>query len=126
MKIHDCNHGFSWCYDKTVSSQPSSGGSPTHTDQVAAILPPGYDMYFYRTHGGAEADMVLAQGGTPEIMVEIKFNSNPTLSPGFHISKNDLKTKRHFVICPIKKPFPLHADVEAIGLDDLAAMFRPS
>lgn len=92
-------------------------------NQVAAVLPSGYEMYFYRTHSGAEADLVLARGGVPEILLEIKFSSSPTLSKGFHISRGDLKTSRHFVVCPIRNPFPISADVEAIGLGQLQSIF---
>jgi len=93
-------------------------------NQVAAQMPSDYEMYFYRTHAGAEADLVLARGGVPEIMAEIKFSSQPTLSKGFYISRQDLQTKRHFVICPIKTHFPIQQDVEAIGLAHLGMMFE--
>lgn len=120
--LHTLSAISSW---QALLGHPALGNSwETYVvNQVAAILPPDYELYFYRTHGGAEADLVLARGGTPEMMLEIKFSSSPTLSSGFHISKQDLKTKHHFVICPIKKSFPLQEDVMAIGLDELAAMF---
>lgn len=111
---------------QTLLGHPSLGGSwETYVvNQIAAILPAGYEMYFYRTHAGAEADLVLARGGVPEILVEIKFNIAPVLSKGFHISRQDLQTRRHFVICPVKNPFPLSLEVEAIGLSGLEEMFR--
>jgi hypothetical protein len=110
---------------QALLSHPSLGNSwETYVvNQVAALMPGGYEMYFYRTHSGAEADLVLAKGGTPEVLAEIKFSTNPTLSKGFHISRLDLKTRRHFVICPVKNAFPLQQDVEVIGLRQLGLLF---
>ncbi|MEK7255547.1 MAG: ATP-binding protein [Bacteroidota bacterium] len=110
---------------QALLGHPSLGNSwETYVvNQVAALLPAGYEMYFYRTHSGAEADLVLAKGGVPEIMAEIKFSTSPVLSKGFHISRQDLQTQRHFVICPVKKPFPLQQEIEVIGLRNLEKMF---
>ena len=94
-------------------------------NQVAFHLPPGWEMFFYRTHDGTEADLVLANGGVPEVLVEIKFSTNPSVSKGFHIARTDLKTNRHFVICPIQSGFPLKHDIEAIGIAGISQMFEP-
>jgi uncharacterized protein len=116
MAIHD------WA---TLLGHPALGASwETYiVNQVAAILPTGYDMFFFRTQAGAEADLVLTKGGIPDILIEIKFSSNPTLSKGFRISQTDLQTKKQFVICPIQNHFPLAEDVEAIGLSSLNLLF---
>ena len=94
-------------------------------NQVAFHLPQGWEMFFYRTHDGTEADLVLANGGVPEALVEIKFSTNPNVSKGFHIASTDLKTNRHFVICPIQSGFPLKHGIEAIGIAQIPQMFEP-
>lgn len=110
---------------QALQGHPSLGNSwETYVvNQVVALLPDGYEMYFYRTHAGAEADLVLAKGGIPEILAEIKYSVTPKVSKGFHISKQDLATKRHFIICPVKRAYPLTGDIEVIGVGDIMKMF---
>jgi uncharacterized protein len=111
---------------QTLLGHPSLGGSwETYVvNQIASILPFGYEMYFYRTQSGLEADLVIAQGGVPEIMIEIKFSTNPAISKGFYISRQDLQTKRNFIVCPVKNHFPIQNDIEVIGLPHLKEIFR--
>jgi predicted AAA+ superfamily ATPase len=92
-------------------------------NQIAFHLPDGYEMFFYRTHEGTEADIVLTNGGIPEILVEIKYSNTPSVSKGFYIAQEDLGTSKNYVLCPIKSAFPLKKDVEAIGLSDIPSIF---
>ena len=112
---------------QSLMGHPSLGNSwETYVvNQIGALLPNGYDMFFYRTHAGAEADLVLVKGGSPEILVEIKFSATPKVSKGFHISRQDLGTKRQFIICPVKRAYPLSPDIEVIGIGDITKIFNP-
>ncbi|MCB0546177.1 MAG: ATP-binding protein [Phaeodactylibacter sp.] len=92
-------------------------------EQISAILPDWAELYFYRTHQGTEADLVIARGGKPELLVEIKYSTTPRLSKGFHIAKEDLKTQKHFVICPVEAGFPLSEEVRVLGVNELYALF---
>jgi len=92
-------------------------------NQIAFHLPAGFDMFFYRTQDGTEADVVLTNGGIPEILVEVKYSSTPSVSKGFHIAQQDLGTVKNFVICPIKSGFPLKNGAEAIGVAGIPGMF---
>ena len=47
-------------------------------------------MYFYRTHDGAECDVVLVKGIVPIACIEIKLNNAPVISKGFYTSVADL------------------------------------
>lgn len=92
-------------------------------EQISAILPDWAELYFYRTHQGTEADLVIARGGKPELLVEIKYSTTPRLSKGFRIAKEDLKTQKHFVICPVEAGFPLSEEVRVLGVNELYALF---
>lgn len=92
-------------------------------EQIAAILPDWAEMYFYRTHQGTEADLVITRGGKPEFLVEIKYSTTPKLSKGFHIAKEDLKTQKHFIICPVETGFPLAENVRVISVNELYDLF---
>lgn len=58
------------------------------------------DAYYYRTHAGAECDLVLARGHEVKACIEIKYSNNPVLGKGFYQSLEDLKPKHAFIIVP--------------------------
>lgn len=93
-------------------------------EQITAILPDWAELYFYRTHQGTEADLVIARGGKPELLVEIKYSTTPQLSKGFYIAKEDLKTQKQFVICPVDTGFPLSEEVRVLGVNELYDLFK--
>ncbi|GJM35169.1 MAG: ATPase [Saprospiraceae bacterium] len=93
-------------------------------EQIAAILPDWAELFFYRTHQGTEADLVITRGGKPECLVEIKYSTTPKLSKGFHIAQADLKTRKHFVICPVETGFPLSEKVKVLGINELSELFE--
>jgi uncharacterized protein len=69
-------------------------------EQIVSLLPNTIQAYFYRTHDGAEMDLVLVKGIHPYMCIEIKNSGSPNLERGFYESLNDLKTKHNFVIVP--------------------------
>ena len=62
-------------------------------------------MYYYRTHDGAETDVVLEKGNKVVACIEIKFSNAPVLSKGFYNSMHDLKCKVGFVITPASENY---------------------
>lgn len=81
---------------------------------------PRYSPYFYRTQDGAEIDLVLARGNTPEIAVEVKRSSAPSLQKGYTIACDDLAITRRYVVYPGAEQFPMRHGTQAIGLAELA------
>jgi predicted AAA+ superfamily ATPase len=75
--------------------------------------------YFYRTEDGAEIDLLFERGGKPEIAIEIKRSSAPTLSRGFHNARDALKVKESYLVHGGKDTWPDTDGVTAIGLVDL-------
>jgi uncharacterized protein len=68
--------------------------------QIKYNLPQGYDVFFYRTQNGAEADLILTKSLIPVSCIEIKLSNSPKISSGFYSVIDDLKTKRNFIITP--------------------------
>lgn len=66
--------------------------------QIHIILEGKLDMFFYRTHHGSELDLVLVNGVKPLVGIEIKNSNSPTISKGFYLSIEDLKTEYNFII----------------------------
>jgi uncharacterized protein len=75
--------------------------------------------YYYRTEDGAEIDLLFERGGKPEIAVEIKRSSAPTLSRGFHGAREALKVKESYLVHSGTETWPESEGVTAIGLVDL-------
>lgn len=69
-------------------------------EQIIQNMPDTLRPFFYRTHHGAEADLVLVKGITPMAAIEIKLTNAPVISKGFYQSIEDLKLGQGFVITP--------------------------
>lgn len=77
---------------------------------------------YYRTHDGAEIDLIFERAGKPEMAFEIKRSSAPSLSQGFHIACDDLKIERRFCVAPVSAPYPAKHGVEVLPLAGAVAM----
>ncbi|MFT3663863.1 ATP-binding protein [Piscinibacter sp.] len=82
-------------------------------EQVAAQLPAGAQLGFYRTAAGAEMDIVV-QAGRSTLGIEVKFSSAPTVSKGFWQARADLKPQRTVVVAPVERRFPLRDGVDVV------------
>jgi len=78
--------------------------------------------YFYRTGGGAEIDLLLAWPGGELWAIEIKRSLNPKLERGFHAACADLAPARKFVVYPGRERYRMAPDIEALSLEELAAL----
>lgn len=87
-------------------------------EQIFQLKNQGIDLYYYRTQGGAECDLVFVQGNTPIACAEIKISNAPTLSKGNYQSFEDLKTKKNFVIVPDAEEYRLHKQILVCNLKD--------
>ena len=90
-------------------------------EQVAAALPAGAQMGFYRTTVGAELDLVIEHRGK-KIGIEIKFSAAPKPARGFWQSLQDLQISTAWVIAPVVRRYPLAPGVEVIPLHELASV----
>jgi uncharacterized protein len=95
-------------------------------DNLVATAGPQCTPYSYRTHAGAEIDLLLERAGQPWMAIEIKRSTAPTLSKGFDIACDDLKVEQRFVVYPGAERFPMRHSAQAIGLADLMHTIRAS
>jgi len=110
-----------------VLGHPVAGGSWEGfvIETLLAAAPEGTVPSFYRTSAGAEIDLLLSLPGGELWAVEIKRNSAPKLSRGFHQACNDLRPARRFVVYGGGERFPLGQGVDAIGVGELASKIGP-
>ncbi len=79
--------------------------------------------YFYRTADGAEIDLVLVRGGTPEIAVEVKRSTAPSTRRGFQIATADLGIEHRYLVHPGDQQYTRGDGTVVIGLTYLADVF---
>jgi len=94
-------------------------------EQIREVVGDKLDLYYYRTHNGAECDLVLARSGNPVAAVEIKFSSAPDVSKGFHISISDLETPHNFVVIPKGTDYPMKENIEVVSLHSFLEKHLP-
>jgi predicted AAA+ superfamily ATPase len=80
--------------------------------------------YFYRTHSGAEIDLLFEKGGKPEVAIEIKRSTAPQVDKGFGIACDELGIQHRFVVYPGDAQFALRHGAQAIGLATLMAQLK--
>ncbi len=89
-------------------------------EALVNVLPSGLRPYHYRTATGDEVDLVLVRGGRPEVAVEVKLSTAPTVSAGFHRACDDLGVSQRYVVHPeCDSPAYSIGNVTVIGLTSL-------
>ncbi|MCC5808208.1 MAG: ATP-binding protein [Opitutales bacterium] len=87
-------------------------------EQILNRLPKSATASHYRTHAGAEVDLVIEQPDGQICAVEIKRTLSPKVTPGLTESMETLRADRGFIIIPEGASYPLSKTVTAIGLED--------
>jgi len=88
--------------------------------QVAAVLPEGWEISFWRTSAGAEIDLLVLRHGEPHIAIEVKLNaSKPRPRRGFHQACDDLQIEQRWLVYPGQEGFPLSHGVQVRPLVDV-------
>lgn len=89
-------------------------------ESLTSCLPEGSELYFYRSAGGAEIDLIIGQPDGGTWAVEIKRSLSPKPRRGFHHAREDVKPDGSFVVYPGSESYPISNDVQAIPLEQLA------
>ncbi len=82
-----------------------------------------YQPYHYRTARGDEIDLVLTRAGRPEVAVEVKRSTAPTVSSGFHRAANDVDAPYRYVVHPGVDEYEAHG-ATVVGLRRLVERLR--
>lgn len=103
---------------KELAAHPMAGASWEGyvVSQVIYNLPSHLTAYYYRTHDGAECDLVLAQANQVKFCIEIKLGRSPQLSKGFYQAVKDVKCKNAFVICSDERTYKSKEGVIYTGI----------
>ena len=77
----------------------------TYVIENIACAFPERNLYFYRSRGGAELDLIVEKAGKL-IAIEIKASRAPKLSRGFWHAAEDIKADQRFLIAPVDNSYP--------------------
>ncbi len=104
--------------EKELVNHPGVGASweGYAVSQIAYAKNSRLDIYYYRTHAGAECDVVLARGNDVKACIEIKYGQTPNITKGFYQSIEDLKCENNFVITPFETDISSRPGVRMVGL----------
>lgn len=85
-------------------------------EQILTHLPKSSIASHYRTHAGAEVDLVLENSLGETIALEIKRTLSPKLTPGFIESMKTLQASQAYYLIPHGETYSLSESVTAISL----------
>jgi len=101
-----------------LSGNPVVGGSweAFVINQVNALKSSRIETMFYRTHQGAEVDLVFTKGLTVVATAEIKYTNSPQLTRGNLQAIQDLNAPMNFVITPFSDDFLIKEKIRVCSL----------
>lgn len=94
-------------------------------EQIAAGKHEDVQLYYYRTHDGAECDVVMVRGIHPVACIEIKLSNAPTISKGFMHCIADLKPKNKYIITPQSETYSVHDNIIVTGISNFLKELLP-
>jgi predicted AAA+ superfamily ATPase len=86
-------------------------------EQIVQLLPSNYTPYFYRTHEGAELDLVVEKGGKIAFTCEFKYSSTASVRKGSYYSIEDLGSTENYLISFSGDTFQLNKTFAAYSLE---------
>ncbi|MGB9154137.1 MAG: hypothetical protein WCD70_13745 [Alphaproteobacteria bacterium] len=93
-------------------------------ENLRAAAPQRVNLFFCRTTGGAEIDLLLEISPRRKIAIEIKRSLSPTLSKGFHLGCEAVKANQRYVVYPGKERYPMTKDIEVMPLIDMMSELK--
>ena len=91
---------------------------------IQALRAAAHECYFWRTHTGAELDLLFTRG-TRRIGFEVKRATTPTITPSMRNALADLRLKELYVLHAGSATFPMSKQIRAVALPDLLNVIKP-
>lgn len=94
-------------------------------NQLLALKKNQIDLYFYRTHHGAEVDLVFTKGLTVVATAEIKYSNSPQLTKGNYQAFDDLNAPMNYVITPSSDDYLVKERIRICSLKAFITNYLP-
>jgi predicted AAA+ superfamily ATPase len=91
---------------------------------IQALHAAPIECYFWRTHTGAELDLLVVRGRR-RIGVEVKRTTAPSITPSMRTAIDDLKLTEFHVVHAGNATFRLSRDIQAVAMQDLLTAIKP-
>ena len=85
-------------------------------NQISVLKSDDIGIWFYRTHHGAEADIVFTRGMRIVATAEVKYSNSPHLTKGNLNAFDDLKAPINFVITPSSDDYLIKEHIRVCSL----------
>ena len=107
-----------------LTSHPKLGGSweGFALEQVLGLWN-GAEAYYWRTHAGAELDLLLFRGGR-RYGFEFKYADAPKMTKSLHAALADLKLEQAWIVYPGRVRYRVHERAEVVPLVEVADGLR--
>jgi len=92
-------------------------------EQIITMLPVNRNAYFYRTHDGAELDLVITRGNRPVLSIEIKFGADARPTRGNTEAVHALKTSQNYIIVKDNEDYLITDEFRVCGLKTFLAKY---
>jgi predicted AAA+ superfamily ATPase len=104
-----------------IFGHPSAGASweGLVMEQVFSVLPETWRWNYYRTHKGAEMDLVLFPPQSKPVGIEIKRSKSPSLGRGFHEAFKDLECKSAYCVYAGDDFYKMQENVYALPIHQI-------
>ena len=87
-------------------------------DQIIRITRSEQEAFYYKTHAGAELDLVIVKGQR-RVGFEFKFSDQPKTTKSMHVAISDLALETLYVVYPGATDYPLGEKIEALSVASL-------
>jgi predicted AAA+ superfamily ATPase len=106
--------------DEDLTSHPKVGLSweGFAIEQVVAMADAEGSAFFYKTHGGAELDLMIVKDGNRHGF-EFKYQDRPRSTKSMHAVLNDLGLERLWVVYPGEQTYSLSEETVVVPLSEL-------
>jgi predicted AAA+ superfamily ATPase len=95
-------------------------------NQITSLKADNLEIFFYRTHNGAEADLVFVKGIAVVASAEIKYSNSPILSKGNYLAFEDLGASMNYVITPSSDDFLSKENIRVCSLRTFLTKYLPT
>lgn len=87
-------------------------------EQVIELLEAEHDAFFYRTHAGAELDLMIVRGGK-RYGFEFKYADSPAVTKSMRVAMVDLRLEELFVVHPGEQTHALDERIRLLPIADV-------
>lgn len=111
---------------RDVLSHPKLGASweGFALEQVIRLLNADREAFFYRTHAGAELDLLIVRG-SQRFGFEFKYQDAPEATKSMHTALADLKLQRLYVVYPGERSYSLDERIRVVPLSTIPELAAP-